>query len=669
MAKKKVTGEVKIVEVLEENTDNEALIKEAVDRFERACVAEKDERAKGIEDINFINSEDQWDDAAKTARGPGRIALTINTLPTFLDQIDGDMRRSRPGISINPVDNGADKDTAEVLEGLIRCVERNSNAPRVYSYGGMHASAGGRGAWRVRTDYISETSFQQMIMIERIDNPYSVYFDPSARQDDKQDGQFFFIVSDISKEEYKEKFGEEPTEFSSDDALMGNWRVQDNVRIAEYFYRKEVGTNSLCLLSDGRTLKKEDLSEEEVSLIVKERKTPVFQIWWAKIDGKKVLEGPQKIAGNMFPVVLTWGKQLCVNGKVEVRGIARFAKDSCRLYNYFRTSQAETSALQPKQPYLMPDICIGPYKEIWDKSSSQLYPYLPFKVDETQPGMKPYRERVGDIAPGTTEQVSIAKQEIKDTVGIQKAAMGIESNETSGRAIRERKMESDTGQYAYLDNMTDSVRTTGKIILGMIPEIFDTEQEVRILGADMREKVVKVNGQDTKIDLTTGLYDVNISTDKSYSTQREELVDKLQIIMPAMPPEQAALITDLVFDSMDFPKADEIAKRLRKLLPPGILDDGSIGGSSATGGEANDGQPPPQAPPPTNPAPEPQPDPLMVAKVRQEDLKAQQEEERLKGLQLDNLLKEERLKKEREGVHSETIRGNEEAISSAAPQQ
>jgi hypothetical protein len=653
----------------EKTAKDDDLIPEAVKRFDRASASENGERERGNADTEFIYSTDQWEDTAKQARGPGRIALTINTLPTFLDQIDGDMRQSRPGITIKPADGTGNennsKETAEAIEDIIRGIERSSKASRVYSFGGLHAAAGGRGAWRVTTDYLSDTSFQQVIHIERIDNPYSVYFDPAAMRDDKQDGNFFFVVSDMSREEYKEKFGKNPVDFKTDSPELGRWKVEDCVRVAEYFYKKKVGVNHLCLLEDGRTVKQEELEEGDV--VLQERDAPVYEIWWSKIDGHRILEGPQKVVGKLFPVVLVWGKQLCVKGKIEVRGIARFAKDSCRLYNYFRTAEAETSALQPKQPYLMPDVCIGPYKKIWDESASKLLPYLPFHVDDMDVQLRPTRERVSDPSPGLMGQSSISKGEIRDTVGIQKAGLGIESNETSGRAIRERKMESDAGQYAYLDNTTDAVCTTGRIILGMIPEIYDTEQSLNVVGKNMKDKVIKVNSQDSLIDLTTGEYAVSISADKSYSTQREELLDKLAVIMPTLPPEQAALITDILFDAMDMPKSDEIANRLRKLLPPGIIDEPTDASDGSSPGAATDGS---VQPPPTSAAPPPPPpDPIQVAKVRQEDLKAQQEEVKLKGLELDNLIKEAKLKNEQMGPHKDLIQGNEAAINSAVPAQ
>ena len=92
-------------------------------------------------------------------------------------------------------------------------------------------------------------------------------------------------------------------------------------------------------------------------------------------------------------------------------------------------------------------------------------------------------------------------------------------------------------------------------------------------------------------------------------------------------PHTAPMIADLVVKNMDWHGSDEIQERLQKLLPPGLLD------SEDPTQQGGPGQPQPQGPP------APPPDPTMQAKVEQGNIKVKQEEERLQGLQLDNVKK------------------------------
>lgn len=625
-------------------------------RLDLSITNESEEREKGQSDIKFING-DQWTQSVKTQRGKGRLTLTINKMPTFLDQIDGDMRLNAPGLKIKAVDNEADPDTADVIEGLVRYIQRSSAATKIHSYAGVHLSAGGRGAWRVLTDYTDEKSFEQDIRVARIINAYSVYFDPAAEQDDKQDGMYMFLATDISREEYRDLYDQNPVDFEIDGTELNNWQTESTVRVAEYFYKEKTEEKTIYMLRDGSVVDKKPNDGN----VVRTRKVFSHKIKWAKVDGKRVLETGD-IPGDMFPIILVWGKQLCVNGKIEARGIGRHAKDAQMLYNYFRTNDAEAVALQPKQPYMMPDVCIGAYKKVWDKSHDENYPYLPYKVDPTNPGLKPYREAPAMASQGNQLQIQIADNEMRDTVGIQKAALGQESNEQSGIAIQRRKQESDTGQYAFLDNLAAGIRTEGKIIVGMIPFIYDTEKQIRILGKDMKEKIIGIN-DGAGIDLTVGRYDVDISTEGSFSTQREEFQEKLDGIMPHMAPEQVAVISDIVFEMMDFSRADDIAARLKKLIPPEILEADEAGDlmQAGEGGIAgSDGQQ-------MSSDGMEQPDPAMIQqqmelesqaqaqqmaqaememKVQQEQVKLeitqvklQQETVKLEGMQLENDLK------------------------------
>ena len=65
---------------------------------------------------------------------------------------------------------------------------------------------------------------------------------------------------------------------------------------------------------------------------------------------------------------------------------------------------------------------------------------------------------------------------------------------------------------------------------------------------------------------------MTVKSGPSYTTQREEARESMIALLQAFP--QAAAVTgDLVAESMDWPNADIFAKRLKSLLPPGIVDE------------------------------------------------------------------------------------------------
>src|SRR6478752_1829050 len=163
---------------------DEAFLKAAVKRWERAAAAESDDRKLAVEDLKFKNGE-QWPEQIKASRTiEKRPCLTINKMKTFVHQITNDQRQNRPAINVSPVGDQSDPETAIMLKGLIRQIERQSNADIAYDTAFDGAVTNGWGYWRILTDYEEDNSFDQTIRIARIRNPFRVYMDPDSQEPD-----------------------------------------------------------------------------------------------------------------------------------------------------------------------------------------------------------------------------------------------------------------------------------------------------------------------------------------------------------------------------------------------------------------------------------------------------------------------------------------------------
>jgi hypothetical protein len=164
-------------------------ITDAQEAFKAASEAEADNRKAWIDDLRFARLGEQWPAEVKRQRErEGRPCLTINRLPAFIRQVTNDARQNRPMIRVHPVGDGADQETAEILNGLIRNIEYSSNADVAYDTALDHAVSGGFGYFRIATDYAAEDMFEQDICIERIANPLTVYGDPESVAADSATG-------------------------------------------------------------------------------------------------------------------------------------------------------------------------------------------------------------------------------------------------------------------------------------------------------------------------------------------------------------------------------------------------------------------------------------------------------------------------------------------------
>src|SRR3989442_12979398 len=167
----------------------------------------------------------------------GRPCLTINRLPSMKRQITNEQRQQRPSIQVNPVGNGADQDTAETFQGMIRHIEVNSDAEIAYDTGFEMAVIMGFGYFKIVTDYTDDRSFDQEIYIKRVKNPFQWYFDPSCIEPTYCDADWTFEIEDIPITEYKRDYGQSAAAALPDFTSIGDaypeWATTDTFRVAD----------------------------------------------------------------------------------------------------------------------------------------------------------------------------------------------------------------------------------------------------------------------------------------------------------------------------------------------------------------------------------------------------------------------------------------------------
>lgn len=333
-------------DVLVPRNENEFLV-QAVKRFNRAATSEGMNRKNAVDDLRFKRG-DQWPDDIRSSRTlEKRPCLTINKVKTFVHQITNDQRQNRPAIGVSPIGDKADPNTAKMLKGLIRQIERNSNADVAYDTGFDNAVSNGWGYWRVFTEYEDTDTFDQVIRIGRIRNPFRVYLDPDSQEPDGSDARWGFISDLITREEFKSDYPK-ADQLNWNESGIGDdnreWVTETHIRIAEYFYF-ESKTRTLVALQNGHVGYKDELAPEllaqieaDPKFITKERECEVETICWDKISCKEVLES-NDWAGKWIPIVKVIGDEIDVEGKVNLAGIIRDAKDPQRMYNFWCTAE------------------------------------------------------------------------------------------------------------------------------------------------------------------------------------------------------------------------------------------------------------------------------------------------------------------------------------------
>lgn len=567
--------------------EHEKIIERAKRHYDLAVTAESENRLEMVDDLRFA-ALDQWPEDVKTER-KGRPMLVLDHTGQAIRRVLGDIRHSIPSIKIDPVDDGADKETSEILEGLIRQIEYQSRAQNVYMQAAETQVKMGYGVWRVVTKYNEFDTFEQDIQIQPVKNPFSVYFDPAAQELTKRDGRYVILTETISCEQFEEQYGKKYTkadfEKSGDTQREDLWWHDDKVRIAEYFVKKPI-KRKLVTLSNGTTVEADTITDEQMQAYAMQGITPVrdrvvdsHEIRYYKLTGVEVLE-ESVWPGRYFPVIPVYGMEDNIEGRTDYRGVIRAAKDPQRLYNYWNSAAAETIALQPKAPFVGTAKQFAKHKKFWERANTDNLPYLPYETDPGAP--PPTRQAPPSMQSGLLQQAAIASEDIKSATGVYDASLGARSNETSGIAIQSRQTEAEIQNSLFLYNLAAGIEQTGAVILELIPHFYDTQRVLKIRGEDDSQEDIQINnpiftpdGLKIQNDLTRGKYDVRVNIGPNYKTKRAEAAASM-VELARVFPQIVQVAGDLVAKNLDWPGADDIADRLKKLLPPGMADDNEM---------------------------------------------------------------------------------------------
>lgn len=586
------------------------LLAAARDRMTLAISAWSETREDEIDDLRFYaGSPDnhwQWPADVLATRGSvqgqsinARPTLTINKLPQHVRQVTNDQRQNRPSGKVIPADDKGDVEVAEIFDGIVRHIEYISDADVAYDTACENQVAYGEGYIRILTEYTDPTSFDQDIKIGRVRNSFSVYMDPMIQDPCGSDAQWCFVTEDIPKDEYERQFpNAQPISSLQDqgvgDQSVSQWVNDKTVRVADYYYIEHTKKTLNLYYGNVSALSGSPEDKQMVALgmkPVRSREVDVKQVKYCKINGFEVLER-NDWAGSHIPVVRVIGNEFEVDGRLYLSGIVRNAKDAQRMYNYWTSQEAEMLALAPKAPFIGYGGQFEGYETQWKTANTNNWPYLEVNPDVTdgQGGTLPLPQRSQPpmAQNGLIQAKMGASDDIKGATGQYDSSLGATSNERSGKAILARERQADTGTYHYVDNLARAVRCVTRQLVDLIPKIYDTERIARIIGEDGTSDMARVNPDQQEpvkkivdergiviqkvYNLGVGKYDVCVTTGPSYMTKRQESLNAMTELLQGNP-ELWAVAGDLFIKNMDWPGAQEMAKRFAKTIDPKLLGD------------------------------------------------------------------------------------------------
>jgi len=580
-------------------------------RLQMAQAAYSDSREDELDDLRFMagspDNQWQWPADVLATRGSvqgqtinARPCLTINKLPQHVRQVTNEQRQNRPSGKVIPADDNADVQVAEIFNGVVRHIEYMSDADVAYDTACDNQVTYGEGYIRLLTEYCNEESFDQDIRIARVRNAFSVYMDPTIQDPCGADAEWCFVTEDILISDYERMFPDASPVSTIMSQGVGNesmaqWLAEDTIRIAEYFY-KSYEKATLNLYPDNQTAFKGTPQDANLQAMfgkpIRSREVDRQKVMWMKTNGFDILD-EREWPGKWIPVVRVVGNEWEVEGKLYISGLVRNAKDAQRMYNYWTSQEAEMLALAPKAPFIGYGGQFEGYEMQWKTANTTNWPYLEVNPDVTDGAgaVLPLPQRAAPPLPqtGLIQAKMGAGEDIKATTGQYDASLGQQGNERSAKAIVAREKQGDVGTYHYVDNLARAIRHITRQIVDLIPKIYDTQRIARIIGVDGDVDMVKFNPTQKEpvkeirdemgaliekvYNPGVGTYDVMVTTGPGYMTKRQEALDAMSQILQSNP-ALWSVAGDLFIKNMDWPGAQEMAERFKKILDPKVLSEG-----------------------------------------------------------------------------------------------
>lgn len=576
-----------------------ASVEESGKLYREALDATRDQRTQVEEDIKFSDPSDpqQWDDTERQERerdpGGARPCLTFDQTGQYVQNVAGQIEQQPPAMHAVPSAGGADKKTAEQLDGFFRQIEHASRAQQHYARAATSQARAGVGYLIVRPEYTDRALNYQEPRISSEADPLSVVFDPWSVEIDGSDANFGFLLTPNSYSEFERMYGAKASKISFGDEAQSYVKDErESIITAEQWYIEDKRTNMIvCLDPQGGQM---SLSEDDYWTAHKNGNAPQIAtdtrgrpityfdkqrtVYWCRMSGAEILTKETVYPASGIGIVPVYGYAGWANRRIKYCGIPRRARSGQQAYNFHMSEMRVLMKQAPKAPWITPVRAIQGLEKLWDRASVDSRAYLPYNdVDDSgNPIAAPQRAPVATNLQNHIQGALQAREDIQAAVGMYAANIGKNSNVTSGVAYDAQKQQGEASTANFPSNLNASLCQVGKLCMEMIPRLIDTKRQLRSLGFDGTSSQVTVDpgqkeafaegDQGLSINPNVGVYDVAVVTGASFATQRQEASAALTEMVRANP-QMMPIIGPLWAQSLDFPNADKLAQVLTAMAP------------------------------------------------------------------------------------------------------
>lgn len=599
-------------------------------RFLFADTSSDKQRQRELDDLSFY-AGNHWPADIKAQRQgqqpnqgmpavPSRPTLVIDNLREPVSQVVNEGVNSDLGVEITAAEDFGDlgvvPDDTEIKlrEGLIRKIQRESQARDARMWAFDRAVKAGRGYYLVNIRFLPGKTWDQEIFVERIYNQACVLLDPSHQEPDGSDCEFEFTHTDMLWDTYIAQFplaadgrenGLDSGYSDSDWAALGdeypNWfKLADDtgskdkktrsVRVVNYWYTDHE-SRELCVLTDGSLVWKDEL--QDGAEIADSRFVVEKKIKFCKIDGAQILEQTDWPGPDM-PIIKVMGEEMQpYDGEHRAEGMVRPARDSQMGLDVMISKQVEMVGLTPLTPLVTDPDAIEGFPE-WDQINTRVVPYGRYRSydDQGRQLREPHRPNADPNLLPISQSIALFSAQTEKQTRVPAARLGdIDPVTRSGKALDRLTANSKNSTSTFAYNLYRSVRYEGTVENNLLFPVYGKVRNGRLVramtGSGASKKWLvhdnpEAAQQDPKLSaliaraeavakLTPDAsFNINVKVTRDSDTKRQEEHAVLGELIGADPQAMMGVLGDLFFQTMDTPAHQEMAERMRVMLVPQV---------------------------------------------------------------------------------------------------
>jgi len=550
-------------------------------------------------DRDFYNGE-QWDGYAESQyrNQGGKFPYMFNLLKPLGRQILGEQANMEPSLDLIPSNvQTANVRNDKLIQGLLKKLAYSNDMQQHYSTALENMISGGWAVLLVGKEYEDRYKFDQKPSFCALDDPTNTFFDPNAKDIAKTNGDFFGYWEVINEDDFTTKYP--GVKYSAGGSLLGEGRqycdyVDSKSVVIVQYYKRDFKSKTLVQLTNHIDFKIEVL-EEDIEQATEEylasrsvdgadtlfipplvesnrRKTQLAYIKAYKATNLQVFD-ESEWPSERLPGVFIPATRFFKDGKEYCESFIHEAKDAQKTYNYCLSEAINALARSRREQVWMTERQSDGYEEILQYPDRQ-QSHLPFNPDPTVPGGIPIFRPPEEISEAFFKLAEQAREDVYRTLGIYASNRGELPNQTSGLAIGRTIFQGNLALIKILNNFYDGQTTVGKIILDLIPKLYDTERVVTIVDGAGKSSNATINqvmpGGYIENNVADTAYDLEVQPVANFAIQQQMISENL-FKLASISPEIPNLVADLIAGTLDSSVKTQLIDRLQNLVPAPIL--------------------------------------------------------------------------------------------------